>query len=464
MQLIFTKYSVRFLKATALAIAFLFISKQDFAQICANPGSIIYSLSNSGLISPITVSTGAVGTTVNTAYSSSTSSANGIGYNTINGLFYYFQNAGSSSQQFVSYNPSTSTYATLPASPITAGVNRGCVNFNGTGYYCLDQNGNLCYYDIVNNVWTLICSVFTDQYGNNVTSIFKSQGSGDMAIDALGNLWIVTSNASQWGLYKLSTPLATTSVASMTVQQLIAPTTATPTNMNFVGIAFDPSGFIYMATNNDLYLLKNDLTLTHLAAFSTAGICGDLTSCNYPFAILPVTFQNLNVVDQNNNAVSVSWQVSQQLNNKGYYVQQSANGIDWNDKGFVANDNANEISETYSFIDNSPANGQNFYRICEVDIDGGKSYSEIKSVNIGLTVNSTVSIWPNPAKDVIKIQNNNTVSSIACVYNQSGALMSEHVLQSGTNTINVSNLIFGAYIVNIKSADGSSYNQKFIKD
>jgi hypothetical protein len=76
---------------------------------------------------------------------------------------------------------------------------------------------------------------------------------------------------------------------------------------------------------------------------------------------------------------------------------------------------------------------------------------------------SNLQIWPNPAKDVIKIQNNSNCT-IARIYSQSGSMVNESVLKSGTNSMNVSMLPFGAYIVNIKDANGQNYNMKFIKE
>jgi len=241
MKKFYTKPFNDLLKAFALSGAFISITNISSAKVCSS--SVIYSLSNAGGIYPITVSNASVGSMVNTTSYGSSTSANSIGYNTSNGLFYYFQVALSGTKQFVSYNPSTNAYATLAPSPIAATVNRGCVSFDGKGYYCLDVNGNLYYYNIPSNTWALICSTFKDQYNNNVTSTFSSESSGDMAIDGLGNLWIVASNSSNWSLYELFAPLPTTSVASITVQRLVAPTTATPTGAaGFVGIAFSSTG------------------------------------------------------------------------------------------------------------------------------------------------------------------------------------------------------------------------------
>ena len=326
MKRLSTKTLSNLFKAVIFSAAFIFSTNLSNAQICSSSNPVIYSLSNAGGIYPITVSNASVGSDVNsTSYGSSTS-ANSIGYNTVNGLFYYFQVAISGTKQFVSYNPVTNAYTTLASSPITATVNRGCVNFNGTGYYCLDVNGNLYYYSIASNTWTSICSTFKDQYGNNVTSIFSSESSGDMAIDGSGNMWIVSSNGSKYGLYELVAPLPTITVASITVKQLIAPTASTPAGAGFVGIAFDPSGNMYMATSTDLYILDNVLTLNHIGVFSVAGVCGDLTSCNFPFSILPVSWGSFMATVQENKSVSIAWEASQQIDNKGYYIEHSVDG------------------------------------------------------------------------------------------------------------------------------------------
>jgi len=433
------------------------------AQVCSSPSTTIYSLSNAGGIYPITVSNANVGTIVNsTSYGTSTS-ANGIGYNTVNGMFYYFQVALSGAKTFVSYNPTTNIYKTLNSSTISATINRGCVSFNGTGYYGLDNSGNLYYYNIAADSWTLICSSFKDQFGNNASTVFSTESSGDIAIDGNGNLWICASNGSNWALYELMAPLPTTSVATITVKQIKA-LTATPAGLGFVGIAFDPTGNIYMATTTDLYELQNTSTLVHTGTFSTAGVCGDLASCSYPYAILPVVFENFSVATGNNRSVAVSWEVSQQVNNSGYYVEQSTDGINWSKLGFVANNVNNGISSFYSFNDANPVSGKNYYRICQVDLDGKESYSEIKSVNIDESAaGNMISLWPNPAKDVIKIKNDFN-GAVARIYSQSGAVMSEIRLQAGVNSINISNLSFGAYIVNVKGPGGKSNNQKFIKE
>jgi hypothetical protein len=456
------------LKNSFLAFIFLaFININAGAQVCSDPLNVVYGMTNSGFIYPINVNTGVVGAALNPAYTgNAVSSANAIGYNSVNGKFYYFKrNFPASPQEFVSFDPSTSTYTILASSPVTANVNSGCVSFDGTGYYCLDMNGNLCFYDIPSNTWTLITNTYVDKNGLNMTSNFTAYPSGDMAIDGLGDIWIVCSGSSKYGVFKIPSPLPKTAVASTVINQVVA-VKSMPGAANFAGISFSSSGQIYMSTSggdNQLYRMETDLSLTHMSTFTSDGVGADLTSCNYPFTILAVSWENFSVSLQSNKTVSVSWEVSQQINNKGYYVQRSTDGASWIELGFVPNSGTTKSSGTYSFADNNPYSGKNFYRIRQADINGSSNYSEIKTLVIG-TADSEPSVWPNPAKDVIRVQNNISANSIAKIYTQSGSLVKETKLQAGINSISVSSLPFGAYIISIKKDNGENYNQKFIKE
>lgn len=75
-----------------------------------------------------------------------------------------------------------------------------------------------------------------------------------------------------------------------------------------------------------------------------------------------------------------------------------------------------------------------------------------------------ISVWPNPAKDFVYIQNNGTDNDAKTeIFDQFGKMMSATVLHSGNNRVNVSNLPTGTYIMHIQEADGTMYNKKIIK-
>ncbi len=467
----FTMKLVSTLKGNSLmALLTLVICAISFnrvnAQICSSPSTIIYGLTSAGGIYPITISTAVVGSAITPAYSGNApSQANGLGYNSLNGKFYYFKrNANTSPQEFVSFDPATNTVTILASSPTSNTIHTGCVSANGLGFYTMDVNARLYYYSIALNTWTLITTKFYDNFGTDITNIITTQNSGDIAIDGYGNLWFLTSDNTNYGLYKITAPLPITGVASITAKQCIAPTATTPTGNSFAGFAFNSTGQIILATlsDNKLYRLENNLSLTFLGNLTVSGIGNDLTSCSFPLGVLPVSWQSFTAGLKDNHNVVLNWEVAQQVNNKGYSIEHSRDGVSWETIGFVAGSGNNAVAEQYSFIHTNPANGNHYYRIRQEDIDGQSVYSA--TVTITVSSNSPVAVWPNPARDAIHIHNeSNNAASKAWVFDQQGRLMNESLLQPGDNTIRMNAMPTGTYVVRVQLANGNAYNQKLVK-
>ncbi|MBS1974385.1 MAG: T9SS type A sorting domain-containing protein, partial [Bacteroidetes bacterium] len=434
------------------------------AQVCGNP-NVIYGMTGSGGLYPIDITNGNVGAKINSAAypAPAPSGANAIGYNTINGKFYYFKVNPSlwSGGSFISFDPVLQIYTTLATSPIRATVHAGCVNFNGTGYYCTDVNGNLFYYNIGANTWTTITSYLKDQFGSNVSNVIVAQNSGDIAIDGLGNLWIVTSNTTNYGLYEVFAPLPTTPQASVIANKIIDPSATTPSASGFQGVAFSATGKLYLSTSNKLYQLTNKTaaSMTYIADLSMAGTGTDLTSCSYPIMVLPVTWSSFTASLQNNHAI-LDWTIANASGVKGFYVERSNDNKNWNELAYLS---YTETEQEYSFTDFSPAGGHNYYRIRETDFNGESFYSEIKMVSIFSGLPAQTSIWPNPAKSLINIQSGASSDSKVQLFDQTGRLVYATVARPGSNQVNISSLAAGNYIVHISSADGSSHNEKLIK-
>lgn len=457
----------------AAAFVLTIITVNTYSQVsvvCTSPSTTIYGLTSNGEILAINSNTGATTSTVknNTYAGNSPSSANGIGYNSFNGQFYYFKrNKTASPQEFVSFNPALNIVSALASSTVTDDIHTGCVSFDGTGYYTIDVQGTLHYYDIATNTWTFITSTIIDQDGNNVTNIIKTQNAGDMAIDGNGRIWLVTSSDANWGLYRFAAPMPKTPVIQITVTRIIDPTSVTPTGRSFAGIAFKPDGRIFMSTraDNRLYLLQNNATLTFIGSLTTSNAGNDLTSCVFPTNVLPVTWKSFDVSVKSNNNIVLNWEVAEDGHNKGFYVQHSVNGSDWDDIAFVQSKNGVESIQQYSFSHINNLNNKQYYRIRQEDIDSKITYSEVRVVTLQ-NDKKTISIWPTPATDHILISNNgidNTTLVKAQVFDLSGKMMIEKKLNVNTGTISISQLPAGTYIVRAQGINGVSYNQKIIK-
>lgn len=455
---------------TALcAITFQHASAQ-ISTVCTDPDNIIYGLTGNGEIREINVNTAATGTVVkNNSYTgNSPSKANGMGYNYVDGKFYYFKrNVGSSPNEFVSFHPATGTVTMLATTTCAAEVHTGCVSSSGTGYYTIDTDGNLNYYNITTNSWTFITSTIVDQNGNDVDAVVRSQNAGDMSIDGWGNIWLVTSSNSNYGLYRFPANLPTTPVASFTVTRVIDPSSTTPTGQSFAGIAFNPTGQIYMATKNGnrLYRLENTLSLTFVGTLGTSDLGNDLTSCSFPYKILPVLWKEFSATLAKNNQITLSWEVYEQ-NNQGYFVEQSLDGLSWNSLGFVsAENNPNDLSE-YSFTTMGTSSGNIYFRLRTTDKTGRNGYSDVRMLTMPKSNNQLIAVWPNPARENIQVSNlaeEGTPFQKARLFDLNGQILIEKQLQPGLNTISLSTLKTGTYVLSMVATNGTIQTQKIIK-
>lgn len=475
MKLTFTHQVNGVLKFVAPALLMLFAGKlaaQTYPFTLGSPSKFIYGLTGNGAIYEVDAVTGGGNIIKNTTYAGkSPSQPNGLAYSPTNNKFYYFKrNPGVSNPEFVSFDPSTGTVSTLATPNFSITTHTGCMNATATGYYTIDVNGNLYFYNIAADTWTTITSSFIDQDGNNVSSIIQTQNSGDMAMDGYGNIWLVTSSSSNYGIYKISAPIPATNVSQIVVQRYMDPTTATPNNNSFQGIAFDVNGDIYLASSdNKLYRQQtvSGASLQFIANMSPNGMSNDLTSQNYPSAVLAVKWLNFSATLQSNNTVSLNWQVAEE-NNRGFYVECSYDGSTWQSVTFIPSTSNNKPAsvETYSYNYSNKINGKIYFRIKQVDTDGAFTYSAVKTVSL-TNDKKRYAVWPNPTSDLVHIsgESGSTNTSVTTVqlFDQSGKMVASQQLQAGINTINIGKFTSGIYIARIQTGQDIACLQKIIK-
>ena len=436
------------------------------AQICANPAGVIYGLTSNGAIYPINVANASTGSVVkNTSYpGNSVNKANGLAYSSTSGKFYYFKrNVGTSPQEFVSYDAGTATVSVLPVSTCSKEVHTGCITADGLYYYTIDTDANLNRYDIVNNQWTTITSSFTDQFGNNVSTVIQNQNAGDIAFDGNGNLWIITSSSSNYGVYMLPAPLPSSAVAGVTVTRRVAPTTSTPTGNMIAGIAFNPSGQIFMSTKNDnrLYRLENNLSLTLLGTFPVSDIGNDLTSCAFPLGVLPVTWTSFDVSLLSQEKVGLNWSIAEKVST-GFTVQHSQDGINWKNISFIEPGAGNREIQTYSYLHEDPSTGKNYYRLMSAELSGKLNYSVVKMVIVSVPGNP-VKLWPNPViGGFVQLRTENNEGIKVSIYDLAGRLQLSKLMQPGESRIATHTLTRGTYLLTVVTRQGIIHNQKLI--
>jgi hypothetical protein len=450
----------------------LFAMQTSAQLVCTDPSNVIYGSTNVGRIYPITVSTGAVGAAINPPMGGNAPSfANANGYNPLNGRFYFFKrNLNAAPVEFMCYDPATGVYTMLAPHP-GAGtniINLGCVNNSGLGYYCMDAFGALYYYHIATNTWTTVCTNIRNQWGTTLSSIIDATGLqryyGDLAIDGLGNMWLLVSGAVDYGLYKISGPIPTSNVANMTAMQLVPPNTASPAG-SFGGAAFASNGDMYLASNspnNRLYKLNLAYTLSFVSNLALDGVGNDLTSCNFPFGVLAASWVNLSASMINNNTAKLQYSITESTSGYGYTVEYSIDGANWNEVHFSARQ-TNDLTYNYTYTQSNLANGTHYFRIRKNESNGTVAYSTVKKLTV--SSNTSISIWPNPVQQILKVQDGGNTNGTSQFYlhDQAGRMLKQSSLQPGVNNINVESLPAGTYFIRVKTAEGVTVNQKFIK-
>jgi hypothetical protein len=159
--------------------------------------------------------------------------------------------------------------------------------------------------------------------------------------------------------------------------------------------------------------------------------------------------------------VQLKWATVSELNNRGFEIQRSEDGIDWEALDFI-NGEGTEIAAThYRYTDKNPKAGLNYYRLKQVDFDGKFQYLPVQVVDMEKSEDDVVEIFPNPAKDYINITN---VKGAGLIYNLAGQLVKEVTLvENGINTIQISHLQKGMYQIVIIRDNGEQVTKRFLK-
>jgi hypothetical protein len=450
------------------------------AQVCTDNLNFVYGFTTAGIIYPVNVNTGAVGTSVATLPGGS-ASANGVGYSNLNGKYYFFSITGTGaapSPEFKSYDPGTATFTTL-ASPATANlptnqkIRSGCMSNTGTFYYTINPKHTgvntpaLYCYSVAGNSWTTITTSFVDASAVSQNTNFNTLNSGDMAFDGKGNLWILLSNTSNYSLYKVPAPVPTTAVANLTVQQII-PVTAVPTSgFGFTGVAFNSAGTMFLTTgtgNDKLYQMTTIAGgITLVGSLSLTDVGADLTSCIYPLNVLPVAAITSFSANYQKGDTKLSWTAMEDELTIGYRVEYSSDGTNWSGIGSIEKQVFDGSSNQYTFTHHLQSN-LGFYRIVQTSASGHDILSAVKWVSGSAAPH--MMIRPNPASEAIYLFNLPATNGHyrAQVYDKLGRLMMNTAISSSQPSLSISHLRSGAYVLRVSGTSGDvQMAETFIK-
>jgi hypothetical protein len=115
---------------------------------------------------------------------------------------------------------------------------------------------------------------------------------------------------------------------------------------------------------------------------------------------LPVTFLHFSGKLLPDNTVKLAWEAYTDVQHDYFEVERSTDGASFTSIG------RSSPRPPFNLVDRHPSTGVNYYRIRQVDKDGTVTYSKV--VSISLSNSMTISIYPNPVEDLLRITASST--------------------------------------------------------
>ena len=186
---------------------------------------------------------------------------------------------------------------------------------------------------------------------------------------------------------------------------------------------------------------------------------------------LSVRYKDFTVTKEATSDV-VKWTTVSEENNSHFNIQRSADGQSFEKLGTVqskATGGQSTIDLDYNFVDETPMIGHNYYRLEQVDLNNQLSYTKTIDIIWGVD-GSVVSVYPNPAKDILNIDlsTDKVTQTEIKLSDMSGRVIKSIIAQTvkGMNhvTLNIADVAVGVYGVQIFENNKLTHNTKIRKD
>ncbi|MEO6254480.1 MAG: T9SS type A sorting domain-containing protein [Ferruginibacter sp.] len=176
-----------------------------------------------------------------------------------------------------------------------------------------------------------------------------------------------------------------------------------------------------------------------------------------PMGPLPVNFLYFNVRKQGKNIALLNWKTAQETNSSHYDVERSTDALNYRFIGKVTATGNTSTESSYSFTDNAPAKGFNYYRLKQVDRDGRFIYTASRVLNFDDMDAGQVKYYPNPTSGLLNVEITDAMKPEVkwiTVSNTAGIVLDQVEIQPGNSLLiqlNFSKYPKGIYFIQLKT-------------
>ena len=165
---------------------------------------------------------------------------------------------------------------------------------------------------------------------------------------------------------------------------------------------------------------------------------------------LPIKLINFSATRQNNQT-QLTFSTATEENNDFFAIERSGNGTDFRTIGKVNGAGTTTSIQNYTFMDETPLSGINYYRLKQVDFDSLFTYSPV--VNVVFDRKAGILLAPTPVQDQLRVELDEMLQEDANLqlFDFAGRLVKTGVLLAENTVFNVevANLTPGNYVIRV---------------
>ncbi|WP_051291139.1 putative Ig domain-containing protein [Pedobacter glucosidilyticus] len=151
--------------------------------------------------------------------------------------------------------------------------------------------------------------------------------------------------------------------------------------------------------------------------------------------VLPVSLNEFAAKAQTDGTVLLTWDTFSEQSNKYFEIARSTDGLNFETLTTLDGKRNTTERNFYSYLDNKPKSGVNYYKLLQMDVDGTRKELGIVTVNINLSNEISFNIYPNPSSDIVNITFNAGKFTIMALMDMNGKVILKKALTAPATEI-----------------------------
>ncbi len=348
--------------------------------------------------------------------------------------------------------------ATVSGTSTSSHVN-GVVTKNGTanGFtFPTGNNGNLGKVEVTNDVSDVSVQYFSNPAGFSANDLPRWWASASVSgFDHVSNVeyWKISSNEA------ITADFVAEASTDMHFNSETAEEDRMPANIQ---MAFYDNNR-WTNVGGSASISDNTLTITgaEIPASATRGISGNYTTfgSKSKSTVLPIELVSF-TANCNGRSALIEWTTATEKNNDFFVLEHSHDAVNFKEIARIASAGNSIEPISYAYTDYGVRNGDNYYRLVQVDYDGTSTASEIIVANcLGTDGEPEVLAYPNPFGDdlTLHFENFGNMQATVEVYDMLGRMVHTQKVNCSQNdyevVLRLAGLSDGTYNVRVSTKE-----------